>query len=246
MAGAIAELAHYTLDKDFRHIDPKHTRVILVEAAPRILSTYSADLSAKAVQQLESLGVEVRLGDPVKNIESGTVTLASGPIPCDTVIWAAGNEASGLAKTIPVETDKQGRARVNQDLSIPGHPEVQAIGDIIAITDKQGNPVPGVAPAAMQAGEHAGKNIRRQLDGQQPTDFWYFDKGSLATIGRHRGIGDLGFAKVSGPIAWLAWAFIHLFFLIGFRNRILVFFQWAFAYATYSRGARLINPKPRQ
>lgn len=246
MAGAIAELAHFTLDKDFRHIDPKHTRVILVEAIPRILASYSEDLSTKAVQQLESLGVEVRLADPVQNIEPGTVTLQSGPIPCDTVIWAAGNEASGLAKKIPVETDRQGRAKVNQDLTIPGHPEVQAIGDIIAIPDKKGKPVPGVAPAAMQAGEHAGKNIRRQLEGKEPTDFWYFDKGSLATIGRHRGVGDLGFVKVSGPIAWLAWAFIHLFFLIGFRNRILVFFQWAFAYATYSRGARLITPKPRK
>ncbi len=246
MAGAIAELAHFTLDQDFRHIDPKHTRVILVEATPRILSTYTEELSAKAVEQLESLQVEVLLGDPVQNIEPGTVTLKSGPIACDTVIWAAGNEASGLAKKIPVETDKQGRAKVNQDLTIPGHPEVQAIGDIIAIKDKKGNPVPGVAPAAMQAGEHAGENIVRQLEGKKSNDFWYFDKGSLATIGRHRGIGDLGFAKVSGTIAWLAWAFIHLFFLIGFRNRILVFFQWAYAYVTYSRGARLITPKPRQ
>jgi len=245
MAGAISELAQHTLTDDFRHIDPKHTRVILVEASPRILSTYPEDLSAKAVKQLESLGVEVRLADPVQNIEAGIVTLKSGPISCDTVIWAAGNEASGLAKKIPVETDKQGRAKVHQDLTIPGHPEVQAIGDIIAIKDKNGNPVPGVAPAAMQAGEHAARNICRQLDGKEPTDFWYFDKGSLATIGRHRGIGDLGFIKLSGIMAWLAWAFIHLFFLVGFRNRLFVFFQWAFAYITYSRGARLITPKPR-
>ena len=244
MAGAICELAQHTLTADFRRIDPKHTRVILVEAGSRILSTYPEALSSKAVNQLESLGVEVRLGDPVLNIEAGTVTLKSGPIPCDTVIWAAGNEASGLAKKIPVETDRQGRAMVRQNLTIPGHPEVQAIGDIIAIQDKKGNPVPGVAPAAMQAGEHAAKNISLQLDGKAPTDFWYFDKGSLATIGRHRGIGDLGFIKLSGTPAWLAWAFIHLFFLIGFRNRLFVFFQWAFAYITYSRGARLINPTP--
>ncbi len=244
MAGAIAELAHRTLSEDFRRIDPRQARILLVEAGPRILSTYTADLSASAVKQLESLDVEVRLGDPVKNIEEGVVTLESGAIRADTVIWAAGNEASGLAKKIPVETDRQGRARVNQDLTIPGHPEVQVIGDIIAINDKEGQPVPGVAPAAMQAGTHAAKNIERQLENQPPTDFWYFDKGTLATIGRHRGIGDLGFAKVTGFIAWFAWAFIHLFFLIGFRNRILVFLQWAWAYFSYSRGARLISQPP--
>ncbi|MGC1478945.1 MAG: NAD(P)/FAD-dependent oxidoreductase [Chthoniobacterales bacterium] len=243
MAGAISELARHTLSDDFRHIDPKHTRVVLVEATDRILATYTEDLSASAVEQLESLDVEVRLSDPVENLEPGTVTLKSGPIPCDTVIWAAGTEASGLARKIPVETDKPGRAKVNQDLTIPDHPEIQAVGDIITVKDKEGKPVPGVAPAAMQAGKHAAENILRQLDEKPPTDFWYFDKGNLATIGRHRGIGDLGFAKVTGTIAWLAWAFIHLFFLIGFRNRILVFFQWAYAYVTYARGARLIGPK---
>ncbi len=244
MAGAIAELAHRSLSQDFRHIDPRHARVLLVEAGPRILSTYTEKLSASAVKQLESLRVEVKLGDPVKNIEQGTVTLESGPIRCDTVVWAAGNQASSLAKKIPVDTDKQGRALVNQDLTIPGHPDVQVIGDMIAIKDKQGQPVPGVAPAAMQAGTHAGKNIIRQLQSKPPTDFWYFDKGILATIGRHRGIGDLGFVKVTGFVAWFAWAFIHLFFLIGFRNRVLVFFQWAYAYFSFSRGARLISQPP--
>ncbi len=245
MAGAIAELAHRTLSQDFRRIDPRHARVLLVEAGPRILSTYTEKLSASAVKQLESLNVEVKLGDPVKNIEEGTVTLASGPIRCDTVVWAAGNEASGLAKGIPVETDRQGRAQVNQDLTIPGHPEVSVIGDMISIKDKEHQPVPGVAPAAMQAGTHAGKNIIRQLDNKPLEDFWYHDKGILATIGRHRGIGDLGFAKVTGFIAWIAWAFIHLFFLIGFRNRVLVFFQWAWAYFSFSRGARLISQPPQ-
>ncbi len=244
MAGAIAELAHRSLSQDFRRIDPRHARVLLVEAAPRILGSYAEDLSASAVKQLESLGVEVKLGDPVKDIEQGKVTLASGPIRCGTVVWAAGNQASSLAKKIPVDTDTQGRALVNQDLTIPGHPDVQVIGDIIAIKDKKGNPVPGVAPAAMQAGTHAGKNIARQLEAKPPTDFWYFDKGSLATIGRHRGIGDLGFAKVTGFVAWFAWAFIHLFFLIGFRNRVLVFFQWAWAYFSFARGARLISQPP--
>jgi NADH dehydrogenase len=246
MAGAIAELAHRSLSKDFRRIDPRQARVLLVEAGPRILSTYTEKLSASAVKQLESLNVEVRLADPVKNIEEGTVTLESGPIRCDTVIWAAGNQASELAEKIPVATDKQGRALVNQDLTLPGYPDVQVIGDIITIKDKKGQPVPGVAPAAMQTGTHAGKNVVRQLDNQPPTDFWYFDKGSLATIGRHRGVGDLGFAKVTGFAAWFAWAFIHLFFLIGFRNRILVFFQWAWAYFSFSRGARLISQPPEE
>ncbi len=241
MAGAIAELAHVTLARDFRRIDPAQTRVLLVEAGPRVLPAYDPSLSASGLRQLERMRVEVRLATPVRAIDGETVQIGEEVLPAATVVWAAGNQASPLARQLGIECDRAGRAVVNQDLTIAGHPEVQAIGDMVAIKDARGQLVPGVAPAALQQGTHAARNVRRQLDGQPPADFWYFDKGSLATIGRHAGIADLRGLRFSGAPAWFAWVFIHLIFLIGFRNRVFVFFNWVWAYITYGQGARLIT-----
>ncbi len=244
-AGAIAELAHNTLKADFRHIDPKLTHVILVEAGPRVLPAYTPKLSESAQRQLEKkLHVQVRLNTRVTGVGERYVELDGVRVAAHTVIWAAGNDASPLARQIGAETDRAGRALVNQDLTVPNHPEIQAIGDMVAIKDKRGQPVPGVAPAAMQMGRHAGHNILRQLAGKAPEPFWYVDKGSLATIGRHAGIADLRGVRFGGWLAWLAWALIHLFFLVGFRNRVLVFLQWAWAYVFYTRGARIISEIP--
>jgi NADH dehydrogenase len=244
-AGAIAELAHNTLKADFRHIDPKLTRVLLVEAGPRVLPTYTQELSASAQRQLEKkLHVEVRLDTRVTGVGERYVELDGVGLAAHTVIWAAGNVASPLAKQIGAETDRSGRALVNQDLTVPGRPEIQAIGDMVSLKDKRGESVPGVAPAAMQMGRHAAHNILRQLAGKPPEPFSYVDKGSLATIGRHAGIADLRGVRFGGWLAWLAWALVHLFFLVGFRNRVLVFLQWAWAYVFYTRGARIISEIP--
>jgi NADH dehydrogenase len=244
LAGAIADLAHITLKRDFRRIDPAHTRVILVEAGPRVLPMFHEKLSASAKEQLEKLNVEVLVNTPVTGMGFRYVELKGEKLAAHTIIWAAGNNASPLAKQLGCETDRPGRAVVNQDLTVPGHPEIQVVGDMACVKTKEGKPVPGVAPAAMQMGEHAGKNVLRQLQGKAPEPFWYFDKGSLATIGRHAGIADLKGFRFSGTPAWLAWAFIHLFFLLGFRNRLVVFFQWAWAYVTFGRGARVIAEPP--
>ncbi len=244
-AGAIAELAHNTLKADFRHIDPKLTRVLLVEAGPRVLPAYTQKLSESAQRQLEKkLHVEVRLGTRVTAVGERYVELDGVRVAAHTIIWAAGNVASPLAKQIGAETDRAGRALVNQDLTVPNHPEIQAIGDMVSLKDKRGEPVPGVAPAAMQMGRHAAQNILRQLAGKPPEPFWYVDKGSLATIGRHAGIADLRGLRFGGWPAWLAWALVHLFFLVGFRNRVLVFLQWGWAYVFYTRGARIISEIP--
>ncbi len=244
-AGAIAELAHNTLKADFRHIDPKLTRVVLVEAGSRVLPAYTQKLSESAQRQLEKkLHVEVRLGTRVTAVGERYVELDGVRVAAHTVIWAAGNVASPLAKQIGAETDRAGRALVNQDLTVPNRPEIQAIGDMVSLKDKRGEPVPGVAPAAMQMGRHAAHNILRQLAGKPPEPFWYVDKGSLATIGRHAGIADLRGLRFGGWPAWLAWALIHLFFLVGFRNRVLVFLQWGWAYVFYTRGARIISEIP--
>lgn len=244
MAGAISELAHTTLKSDFRRIDPTQTHVMLVEAGPRVLPTFTEGLSASALRQLQKLQVDVRLNTRVTGLGHQTVELNGEPMAAHTIIWAAGNNASPLARQIGAETDRAGRAMVNQDLTVPGHPEIQAIGDMCFVKDKKGKPVPGVAPAAMQMGRHAARNILRQLEGEAPKPFWYVDKGSLATIGRHAGIADLKGLRFGGWPAWLAWALIHLFFLIGFKNRVFVFWQWTWAYVTYSRGARLISEPP--
>jgi NADH dehydrogenase len=244
-AGAIAELAYNTLRADFRHIDPTHARVLLVEAGPRVLPAYSDKLSMSARRQLEEkLGVEVRLETRVTGVGNRYVELDGERLDAHTVIWAAGNDASPLARLLGAPVDRAGRVLVNQDLTIPGHPEIQAVGDMVAIQDRRQRPVPGVAPAAMQMGRHAARNILRQLAGQRPEPFWYVNKGSLATIGRHAGIADLNGVQFGGALAWIAWALVHLYFLVGFRNRTLVFLQWAWAYVFYTRGARIISEIP--
>lgn len=241
MAGAIAEIARYTLDKDFKHIDPSSARVILVEGDKRIISGFPEDLSAKALAQLKDLGVEVRTGIHAKNLTEAGLEVGDEFIPCRLKIWAAGNVASFVGKTVGVPVDKAGRVIVNEDLTIPGHPEVQVIGDLASFTHQTGKPLPGVSPVAMQQGRHAARNIVAMMDSRKPQRFRYWDKGSMATIGRNKAVADLNFIHLSGKPAWLVWLFVHIIFLVGFRNRIAVLMQWAWAYVTFNKGARLIT-----
>jgi len=241
MAGAISELARFTLRKDFRRINPAEAKVILIEAGPRVLPTFDPVLSESAMKQLENLHVDVRVNNAVKRIAEGEVQVNDTVIPTRTVIWAAGNKASPLAAMLGGEIDRQGRTKVNPDLSIPGQPHVFAIGDMITTTFDGGKPVPGVSPAAMQAGRHAARNVLRLIR-REATEPWnYFDKGSMATIGRNAAVAQIGAWKFGGLLAWAAWVFVHLLFLIGFRNRSAVFLQWTWAYFTYGKGARLIS-----
>ena len=241
MAGAIAEIARETLAKDFRHIDPSNARVILVESEKRVLAGYPADLSASAQKQLQELGVEVITGTRAENLTEDGLEVAGKFIPCRVKIWAAGNAASFVGKTLGVPVDRVGRVIVQDDLTIPDHPEVQVIGDLANFTSKEGKPLPGVSPVAIQEGRHAATNILHMVAGAKPQRFYYWDKGSMATIGRNRAVADLNFVHFSGFLAWLAWLFIHVIYLVGFRNRILVLFQWAWAYLTFNKGARLIT-----
>jgi NADH dehydrogenase len=241
MAGAIAEIARYTLDKDFKHIDPSSARVVLVEGDERIISGFPADLSAKAMAQLKDLGVEVRTGIHAKNLTEAGLEVGDEFIPCRLKIWAAGNVASFVGKTMGVPTDKGGRVIVNEDLTIPGHPEVQVIGDLASFTHQGGKPLPGVSPVAMQQGRHAARNIVAMIESRKTKRFRYWDKGSMATIGRNKAVADLNFIRLSGKPAWLVWLFVHIIFLVGFRNRIAVLMQWAWAYVTFNKGARLIT-----
>jgi NADH dehydrogenase len=241
MAGAIAEISRYTLSKDFRHIDPSQARVILIEGAPRLLAAYPEDLSESARKQLAQLGVEVRTNARATDLTEAGVQLNGEFIPCRVKIWAAGNNASFVGKTLGAPADRVGRVVVNEDLTIPGHPEVQVIGDLANFSHRNGEPLPGVSPVAMQQGRHAARNILRMIRGEKPKPFHYFDKGSMATIGRNKAVADLKFFHLSGLPAWLAWLFVHIIFLVGFRNRLLVLFQWAWAYLTFDKGARLIT-----
>lgn len=241
LAGAIAELARYALVKDFDHINPSLARIILVEAGERILPSFPPDLSLKAQRALERLGVKVLLGRRVTNITKEGVQVDDEFIPTRTAIWAAGVVPSRLGQDLGAPLDRTGRVLVNDDLSVPGHPEIFVIGDLAAIKAKNGQFVPGVAPAAMQMGRHAARNILRRVAGEKPLAFVYVDKGSLATIGRARAVADLAVVHLSGYIAWLAWLFIHILYLIGFRNRMLVLFQWTWSYVTFQRGTRLIT-----
>ncbi len=241
MAGAIAEIARYTLDKDFKHIDPSSARVVLVEGDERIISGFPEDLSAKAAEQLKALGVEIRTGIHAKNLTEAGLEVGDEFIPCRLKIWAAGNVASFVGKTIGVPVDKGGRVIVNEDLSIPGHPEVMVIGDLASFTHQGGKPLPGVSPVAMQQGRHAARNIMAMIESRKPKRFRYWDKGSMATIGRNKAVADLNFVHLSGWLAWLVWLFVHIIFLVGFRNRIAVLMQWAWAYVTFNKGARLIT-----
>jgi NADH:quinone reductase (non-electrogenic) len=241
MAGAIAEISRYTLSRDFRHIDPSKARVILIEGNPHLLGAYPLDLSESARKQLVELGVDVRTGARVTDITESGVKLDGEFIPCRVKIWAAGNTASFVGKTLIAPVDRVGRVIVNDDLTIPGHPEVQVIGDLANFSHQTGEPLPGVSPVAMQQGRHAARNILRMMHGKQPRPFHYFDKGSISTIGRNKAVADLKFFHLSGLFAWLAWLFVHIIFLVGFRNRLLVLIQWAWAYLTFDKGARLIT-----
>jgi NADH:ubiquinone reductase (H+-translocating) len=247
MAGALAEISRQALSREFQHIDPSHARIILIEGVARVLPPYPEDLSAKARQQLERLGVEVRTGARVTGIDATGVMLGHERIPARTIVWAAGVAASPLAATLGAPLDRAGRVRVDPTLAVPGRDDVFVIGDLAAV-EQDGHLVPGVAPAAIQMGRHVARQIRRALAGQPRQAFRYRDKGSFATIGRGKAVGEVvGGVKLSGFLAWVAWLGIHIFFLIGFRNRALVLFQWAYSYVTFRRGARLITgaPPPR-
>lgn len=241
MAGAIAEIARYTLAKDFRHIDPSQARVILVEGEPKVLASYPEDLRDSAMKQLADLGIEVRTGIHATNLSEQGLQVGDEFIPCRVKIWAAGNNASSVGKSLGMPVDRVGRVMVNQDLTIPDHPEVQVIGDLSNFPHQTGEPLPGISPVAMQQGRHAARNVLMMIDGDEPQRFWYFDKGSMATIGRNKAVADLKFMHLTGFPAWLAWLFVHVFFLIGFRNRFIVMFQWAWAYFSFNKGARLIT-----
>ena len=240
LAGTLAEIARKSIASDFRAIDPRQTRVILVEALDRVLPVYPRDLSESARRQLEKLGVEVRLNTRVTAIEPGQLRLGETVLPSAVTLWAAGVAASPLGKML-APTDKYGRVVVQPDLSIPGHPNVFVIGDMASATGKDGKPLPGVAPVALQQGTFVGRTILRDLRGKPRQPFVYFDKGTLATIGRAAAVADLGRLHVSGFVAWFLWIFIHILYLVGFRNRVLVLIEWAWAYLTYQRSARLIT-----
>jgi NADH dehydrogenase len=244
MAGALAEIAHLSLPGDFRSVDPKQARVLLIEALPQVLPSYAPELSAKAAARLARLGVEVRTGTRVTDIDREGVSLGAERLTARTVIWAAGVAASPLARSLGVPLDRAGRVLVRPDLTIPGHDDVFVIGDLAAL-EQDGKLVPGVSPAAMQEARHAAANIRRRLESQPTRPFRYFDKGSFAVIGRGAAVGQTLGLKMSGLIAWLAWIFIHLFFLIGFRNRFFVLIDWAYSYLLYKSGARLITGDDR-
>ncbi len=245
LAGTLAEIARKSLPKNFRNIDPAKTRIILVEAGPSVLSSYPEDLRRSAVRQLQHLGVEVRTNSPVSDVQSGQVRIGDDMFPAEVVLWAAGVSASELGRALGAPVDKAGRVFVEPDLSLPGHREVFVIGDLATLKDKAGKPLPGVAPVAMQEGTWAAKQIKADLAGKPREPFHYFDKGSLATIGRAAAIAQFGKVHISGFLAWLTWLFVHIMFLIGFRNRIMVMLQWAWSYLTYERAAWLITGATR-
>jgi NADH dehydrogenase len=246
LAGTLAEICRHALAHEFRSIDPARTHILLLEGGPRVLPAYAEDLSRSAQEQLKHLGVEVRTSAVVTQIEPGAVYTGNTRLPATVILWAAGVAASPLGKNLGAPIDRAGRVQVQPDLSLPGHPEVFVIGDLAALKDEKGKMLPGVAPVAIQQGRFVGKLIRHELEskshasGVRPV-FHYWGKGSLATIGRAAAVAEFGRIHISGFIAWLSWLFVHIFFLIGFRNRLLVFVQWAWSYVTYERGARLIT-----
>lgn len=241
LAGTLAEVARKTLARDFRHINPTQARVILMEGSGHVLPSYVDELSESARRQLERLGVEVRTGSLVTAIDPDGVEVGGERIATRTVIWAAGVAASPLARTLNAPLDRSGRVLVRPDLTLPESDRVYVVGDLASIAQEDGSAVPGVAPAAIQMGRSVAENIRRSLAGKPHLPFRYKDKGMLATIGRASGVAHLGRFRFSGRPAWLLWLFVHIYFLIGFRNRLLVLIQWSWAYFTYDRGARLIT-----
>ena len=255
LAGTLAEICRHSLAPDFRAVDPRRARICLVEGGPNVLPTYPPDLSRSALGQLKKLGVEVHTSAMVTQVEPGAIRIGETRIEAAVILWAAGVLASPLGKKLGVPVDRAGRVLVNPDLSVPGHPEVFVIGDLAALKDASGKWLPGVAPVAILEGRYVGKLIRHEVAHQKKSaseenvqaitpgrrPFRYHDKGSLATIGRAAAVAEFGKIHISGFMAWLSWLFIHIFFLIGFQNRVLVLIQWAWSYFTYERSARLIT-----
>jgi len=241
LAGALSEIARYVLARDFRHIDPKSARVVLVEAGHRILPAFAPDLSTAAQRRLERMGVHVLLGRPVTGIDAEGVSMGPERIVSRCVLWAAGVQASPLAASLGVPLDRAGRVQVAPDLSVPGSPNAFVIGDLAAMLMEGGQPVPGVAPAAIQGGRHAALCIERLVRGEQTKPFHYLDKGSLATIGKNAAVAQIGRFHTEGFFAWLVWLVVHILTLIGFRNRFVVLAEWAVVYLRNERGARLIT-----
>ncbi len=243
LAGALADIARRVMKNDFRYIDPKQARVLLLEGGDRVLAGYPPDLSESAEKQLKELGVEVRTNAIVTAVEPGLVRIGDEVLPSAVTLWAAGVGASSLGKHLGAKTDRAGRVVVANDLTVPGHRNVFVVGDLAAYADREGNLVPGVAPAAIQMGKFAAAMIKADLEREPRRTFHYLDKGSLATIGRSKAVGMVAGVHFSGFIAWLAWLFVHLMFLIGFRNRFFVMMQWAITYFSYQGAARLITDK---
>ena len=241
LAGTLAEISRHVLAHEFRSIRPRTTRIVLLEGGPRILPAYAPDLSRSAEEQLRNLGVEVLTSTMVTKIEPAAVWMGQTRLDAAVILWAAGVSASPLGRRLGAPVDRAGRVLVRPDLSVPGHPEIFVIGDLAALRQENGQLLPGVAPVAIQEGTAAARNIERDLGGDPRRDFHYFDKGSLATIGRSAAVAQFGKMHISGFLAWLSWLFIHVFFLIGFRNRVMVVLEWAWSYFTYERGARLIT-----
>ena len=241
LAGALAELAKFVLDRDFRRIDPSAAKVHLLEGGPRLLPSFPPDLSESAVAQLHELGVVVRTGATVTSIEPNCVVLGDERIACSIVLWAAGVRAVRLTSTLGVSLDKVGRVMVDKDLTVPGQPRAFVIGDAARLDDLDGQPLPGVSPVAMQQARTVGRSIRRLLVGKDSLAFEYTDKGSMATIGRRRAVAMLDRMHMTGFLAWMAWLLVHIWYLIGFKNRVVVMITWAWSYFTYRRGARLIT-----
>ncbi|HEY4320214.1 MAG TPA: NAD(P)/FAD-dependent oxidoreductase [Gemmatimonadales bacterium] len=242
VAGALAEIRRYALSRDFRHIDPREATVVLLEGGPRILGSYPESLSHRAKLDLRHLGVDVRENTFVHSVTADAVEAGGWRIPTSTVVWAAGNQASPMLRSIGAPLDKQGRVIVTPECAVPGHPELLILGDAAAVADPHhGGMVPAVSPAAIQMGQYAAHSIRQMVAGEQPLPFRYRNKGELAVIGRGDAVANLPGVRFGGLIAWLMWVFIHIFYLIGFRNRVLVLLQWGWSYVTYARGARLIT-----
>ncbi|MBC8143672.1 MAG: NAD(P)/FAD-dependent oxidoreductase [Armatimonadetes bacterium] len=247
LSGTFPEVAKKAMKNDFRRIDTRAVRIVLVEAGKRILPQFPEDLADKARRDLEKLGVEIITNDGVVRLEDDCVYLQSGAtIPAKTIVWAAGNVASPLGKMLTDQTDKAGRVKVEKDLSVPGHPNIFVTGDLMSFMMPNDQPVPGVAQGAIQGGAVAGGNILRRMYGESTSNFSYWDKGNLAVIGRGKAIADLHFAKASGLIAWGIWLFIHILYLVGFRNRLSVLIQWGYSYLFFQSGARLIHPEGEQ
>lgn len=246
MAGAMAEIAFKALQRDFRHFDPADARLIVVDALDRVLPTFHPEISQKAHRILEKLRIEVRLNTMVKEVTPEGVQAGETFIAARNIIWAAGNEVAAIYREAGLPVDKAGRVEVKEDLTVPGHPEIQVVGDAALFTHQNGQPLPGLAPVAMQQGQHAARNIRAGVRGWRSRPFRYKDRGMMAMIGRRAAVADVGVARFNGYMAWLSWVLVHLYFLRGGHNRILVALKWAWSYFSFEKEARLITPAPKK